>query len=175
LPLLLVAARLMHGPLPRLTRADKWAFVLISLTGLVCNTTMWYWGLQYTSPINAGILGAGAPVLVAIAGALWLGDPLAKRHYVGFALTMGAVLLTVSHGSLVILRTLSFNKGDLIILGSQWAWIAYSCWAGPPIPACRFSPSRRGRMWSPPWCCSRWRCSSGPGPPSRRRARSAGA
>jgi len=125
-PLLLVAARLMHGPLPHPTRADKWAFVLISLTGLVCNTTMWYWGLQYTSPINAGILGAGAPVLVAIAGALWPGDPLAKRHYVGFALTMGAVLLTVSHGSLEILRTLSFNKGDLIILGSQWAWIAYS-------------------------------------------------
>jgi drug/metabolite transporter (DMT)-like permease len=116
----------MYGPLPALSRADRWAFALISLTGLVCDTAMWYWGLRYTSPINAGILGAGAPVLVAIAGALWLGDPLAMRHYAGFVLTMGAVLLTVSHGPLEVLRTLSFNKGDLIILSSQWAWIAYS-------------------------------------------------
>lgn len=125
-PLLVLAARLAYGPLPAVSRADRWAFVLISLTGLVCNTTLWYAGLRYTSPINAGILGAGAPVLVAIGGALWLGDPLAKRHYVGFVLTMGAVLMTVSHGSLEILRTLSFNRGDLIILASQGAWIAYS-------------------------------------------------
>ena len=125
-PLLLLAARLRYGPLPVFSRADRWAFTLISLTGLVCNTTLWYSGLRYTSPINAGILGAGAPVLVAIAGALWLGDPLARRHYVGFVLTLGAVLLTVSHGSLDTLRTLSFNKGDLIILASQSAWIAYS-------------------------------------------------
>jgi drug/metabolite transporter (DMT)-like permease len=125
-PLLLVTARLLHGPLPVLTRADRRAFVLISLTGLVCNTTMWYTGLRLTSPINAGILGAGAPVLVAVGGALWLGDPIARRHYVGFVLTMGAVLLTVSQGSLEVLRTLSFNRGDLIILASQWAWIAYS-------------------------------------------------
>jgi drug/metabolite transporter (DMT)-like permease len=125
-PLLVVAARILYGPLPAFSRADRWAFALVSLTGLVCNTTVWYWGLRYTSPINAGILGAGAPVLVAIAGALWLRDPLARRHYAGFGLTLGAVLLTISHGSLDILRTLSFNKGDLIILGSQWAWIAYS-------------------------------------------------
>jgi drug/metabolite transporter (DMT)-like permease len=161
----------MYGPLPALSRADRWAFALISLTGLVCNTTMWYWGLRYTSPINAGILGAGAPVLVAIAGALWLGDPLAMRHYAGFVLTMGAALLTVSHGSLEVLRTLSFNKGDLIILSSP----PIACWVAPTPHGCRPSPSRRAHTWSRRSCSSHWRSSSGPGPRWRRRAWSAGA
>jgi drug/metabolite transporter (DMT)-like permease len=55
-PLLLLTARFVYGPLPAFTRADRWAFALISLTGLLCNTTMWYWGLRFTSPINAGDL-----------------------------------------------------------------------------------------------------------------------
>ena len=85
-PLLLVATRLMHGPLPRPARADKWAFVLISLTGLVCNSTMWYWGLQYTSPINAGDgghrrRGAGLQQVASHDGITRPGLPGASRFW----------------------------------------------------------------------------------------------
>ena len=125
-PVLVVFARLAHGPFPAFTRRDHWTFVVISLTGLVGNTTVWYWGLRHTSPVNAGILGASAPVIVALAGAAWLGDPLSRRNVLGIAVTIGAVLLTVSHGSLEVLRTLSFNRGDLIILASQLAWVSYT-------------------------------------------------
>ena len=125
-PLLVAIARLAHGPFPAFTRRDRWTFVVLSLTGLVANTTVWYWGLRQTSPVNAGILGASAPVIVALVGAAWLGDPLSRRHMVGIVLTVGAVLLTVSHGSLEVLRTLSFNRGDLIILASQSAWVTYT-------------------------------------------------
>ncbi|HAM57661.1 MAG TPA: hypothetical protein DCQ64_20500 [Candidatus Rokubacteria bacterium] len=68
-PVLVLIARLAHGPFPAFTRRDHWTFVVISLTGLVGNTTVWYWGLRHTSPVNAGILGASAPVIVALAGA----------------------------------------------------------------------------------------------------------
>src|SRR3972149_3451286 len=125
-PVLVLIARLAHGPFPAFTRSHHWTFVVISLTGLVGNTTVWYWGLQHTSPVNAGILGASAPVIVALAGAAWLGDPLSRRNVLGIAVTIGAVLLTVSHGSLEVLRTLSFNRGDLIILASQLAWVSYT-------------------------------------------------
>ncbi|MBI2527630.1 MAG: DMT family transporter [Candidatus Rokubacteria bacterium] len=125
-PGLVLLARLTHGPFPAFARRDRWTFVVISLTGLVGNTTIWYWGLSHTSPVNAGILGAAAPVIVALAGAVWLGDPLAPRHILGIAVTMGAVLLTMSHGSPEALLTLSFNRGDLIILVSQIAWVGYT-------------------------------------------------
>lgn len=128
-PLLLLVARLSHGPLPRLVRRDYWSFAVLSLTGLAGNTTVWYWGLKHTSPLNAGILGASAPVLVALAAAAWLREPLTRRLLIGIGLAVGAVLLTISRGSVEVLSTLSFNRGDLIILSSQIAWVVYTLYS----------------------------------------------
>jgi drug/metabolite transporter (DMT)-like permease len=125
-PALLAIVRAAYGPLPVLRRRDYVTFVTLSLVGLVGNTTAWYWGMRYTNPVNAGILGAAAPVIVALASAAWLHDPLSRRNVVGVGLTALAVLLTVSHGSLEVLRTLSVNRGDVIILGSQLLWASYT-------------------------------------------------
>jgi drug/metabolite transporter (DMT)-like permease len=125
-PLLLLLARLSPGALPPFTRADYMAFALLSLTGLVGNTTLWFWGIQYTTASTAGILGASAPVVVAVAAALWLGDPLSRRNLAGIVVTVAAVLLVLSRGSPKVLMTFSFNRGDLIILASQVIWIAYT-------------------------------------------------
>lgn len=128
-PALLAVVRAVYGPLPALRRRDYVTFVTLSLAGLVGNTTAWYWGMRYTSPVNAGILGAAAPVIVALVSAVWLHDPLSRRNIVGIALTAVAVLLTVAHGSLDVLRTLSFNRGDIIILGSQLLWTTYTLYS----------------------------------------------
>jgi drug/metabolite transporter (DMT)-like permease len=40
-----------------------------------------------------------------------------------------AVLMTLAKGSLSVLLTLSINRGDLIILASQAAWITYSLYS----------------------------------------------
>jgi drug/metabolite transporter (DMT)-like permease len=128
-PLLILAARHAQGPVPRLGRRDYRTFAVISLTGLVGNTTIWYWGLKHTSPVAAGILGASAPVIIALVGAAWLGDRLSRGNMIGIALTLVAVLLTISRGSLDALRALAFNKGDLIIISSQSAWVAYTLYS----------------------------------------------
>jgi drug/metabolite transporter (DMT)-like permease len=128
-PLLLAAARLLDGAPPPLARRDYRTFTIVSLTGLVGNTTLWYWGLTHTSPASAGILGASAPVLVALGGALWLRDPLSRANWAGMIVTMLAVILTISRGSIERLRTLSFNRGDLIILASQLIWVTYTLYS----------------------------------------------
>jgi len=87
---------------------------------------VWYWGLKYTSPVAAGILGASAPVVVALVAAAWLRDRLSPLNILGIVITLLAVVLTIARGSFEALRTLSFNKGDLIILGSQVAWVSYT-------------------------------------------------
>jgi drug/metabolite transporter (DMT)-like permease len=128
-PALLAIVRAVYGPVPALRRRDYVTFATLALAGLVGNTTLWYWGMRYTSPVNAGILGAAAPVIVALASALWLHDPLSRRNVAGIGLTALAVLLTVSHGSLDVLRALAFNRGDLIILGSQLLWTTYTLYS----------------------------------------------
>lgn len=128
-PFLFALARL-HAPLDRpLARRDYVAFGVLGLTGLVLNTTTWYWGLKWTTALNAGILGAASPIFVALGDAVFLGERLRKRTWAGIALTVAAVLLTVAKGSLAVLLEFTVNRGDLIILLSQTAWVAYSLYS----------------------------------------------
>ena len=136
-PLLLLVAWFRTPLGHRLTRRDYLAFVVLGFTGLVGNTTLWYWGLKYTTALNAGILGAASPIFVALTAALLLGDRLGPPNWLGIALTVAAVLITVARGSLETLRTLAFNSGDLVLLLSQTLWVTYSLFSrasASPLP-----------------------------------------
>jgi drug/metabolite transporter (DMT)-like permease len=128
-PLLVLASRLLEGPLPPLARRDLTAVVVLAVTGFVGNSTLWYIGMRYTNPANAGILGAAAPVVVALAAAAWLRERLSITNLIGIVLTTLAVVLTVARGSIEILLTLSANRGDLIILASQLLWVIYTLYS----------------------------------------------
>ena len=75
-PLLVLVARFTAPLAHPLARRDYVAFVVLGLTGLVGNTTLWSWGLKHTTALNAGILGAAWPIFVALTAALLLGDRL---------------------------------------------------------------------------------------------------
>ncbi|MEX2224750.1 MAG: DMT family transporter [Candidatus Rokuibacteriota bacterium] len=137
-PLLVLASRLIEGPLPPLARRDLTAVVVLAVTGFVGNSTLWYTGLRFTTPANAGILGAAAPVVVALAAAAWLRERLSTANLLGIALTMAAVMLTIAQGSLETLLTLSANRGDVIIMLSQVLWVAYTLYSRANLST--FSP-----------------------------------
>jgi len=128
-PLLLAVARASAPLAAPPGRRDYLAFVVLGLTGLVANTTVWYLGLRHTTTLNAGIISASSPIFVALAASALLGDRLSGRAWVGIGLSVAAVVLTVAKGSLATLLSLSMNRGDLIILLSQTAWIAYSLYS----------------------------------------------
>jgi drug/metabolite transporter (DMT)-like permease len=128
-PLLLLASRMLEGPLPRLARRDLTAVIVLGVTGFVGNSTLWYTGMRFTTPANAGILGAAAPVVVALAASAWLRERLSTVNLVGITLTMAAVVLTIAQGSVQVLLTLSANRGDVIILVSQLLWVAYTLYS----------------------------------------------
>jgi drug/metabolite transporter (DMT)-like permease len=106
-PLLVLVSRLLEGPLPRLARRDLIAVVVLAVSGFVGNSALWYVGLRWTSPANAGILGAASPVVVALAAAAWLRERVSPVNLAGIGLTLAAVLLTIAQGSPRTLLTLS--------------------------------------------------------------------
>ncbi|HSE95982.1 MAG TPA: EamA family transporter, partial [Methylomirabilota bacterium] len=59
--ILIWVVRLSHPTWPTVTRTDLRTFLILALTGLVTNTTVWYYGLQRTLAVNAAILGAMGP------------------------------------------------------------------------------------------------------------------
>jgi len=55
-----------------------------------------------------------------------LGDRLTARNWIGVALSVLAVVVTVAKGSAAVLLDLAINRGDLIVLASQALWVVYS-------------------------------------------------
>lgn len=128
-PLLVLASRVLEGPLPPLVRRDLTAVIVLAVSGFVGNSTLWYTGMVFTTPANAGILGAAAPVVVALAASAMLRERLSTVNLAGIVLTMAAVVLTIARGSIEVLRTLSANRGDVIILVSQMLWVTYTLYS----------------------------------------------
>jgi drug/metabolite transporter (DMT)-like permease len=137
--LLLWAVRLSHPTWPSATRADLRTFLILALTGLVTNTTVWYYGLQRTLAVNAAILGAMGPIFVAILAATWLREPLSRVNAAGIALSTLGVVLTVTRGSLRAVLDLDLHTGDFFILAGQAIWAVYSVYARQV--ARQFSPT----------------------------------
>ena len=128
-PFLFTLARTASALDRPLVRRDYVAFGVLGGTGLVLNTTTWYWGLKWTTALNAGILGAASPIFVALGAAIFLGERLRARTWAGIVLTVAAVLVTVAKGSLAVLLDFEINRGDLVILASQMAWVVYSLYS----------------------------------------------
>jgi drug/metabolite transporter (DMT)-like permease len=114
---------------PSVSPADVRVFLILALTGLVTNTTIWYYGLQRTLAINAAILGAMGPVFVALLSAAWLRERLSPLNLLGIAISSAGVVLTVTRGSLRALLDLDLHPGDFFILTGQLIWAVYSVYA----------------------------------------------
>jgi drug/metabolite transporter (DMT)-like permease len=135
---LLWYVRFTHQTWPSVSAGDLRIFVTLALTGLVTNTTIWYYGIQRTLAINAAILGAMGPVFVTLLSATWLRERLSRLALLGILVSSAGVVLTVTRGSLRALLDLDLHPGDFFILVGQAIWAVYSVYARQVSR--RFSP-----------------------------------
>jgi drug/metabolite transporter (DMT)-like permease len=126
---LLWYVRFSYQTWPSVGTGDLRIFLTLALTGLVTNTTLWYYGLQRTLAINAAILGAMGPVFVALLSATWLRERLSRLNVLGILVSSAGVVLTVTRGSLRALLDLDLHPGDFFILAGQSVWAVYSVYA----------------------------------------------
>jgi drug/metabolite transporter (DMT)-like permease len=126
---LLWYVRFTHQTWPSVSAGDLRIFVTLALTGLVTNTTIWYYGMHRTLAINAAILGAMGPVFVALLSATWLRERLSRLNLLGILVSSAGVVLTVTRGSVKALLELDLHPGDFFILVGQCIWAVYSVYA----------------------------------------------
>jgi drug/metabolite transporter (DMT)-like permease len=101
-------------------------FLLLGALGMwVCGAFV-YIGAQTTTATNIGLIYAGSPVLMILAGAALYGERLAPVQAAGAALALAGVLGIVTRGDFGVLATLSFAVGDLWILTASASWAVYS-------------------------------------------------
>lgn len=98
----------------------------MALTGLVTFNVTVYYGLHFTTAINASLVNATTPILIYILSFFFLKERLTKLQIIGSIISLFGVLLIISKGSLISLFHLSFNYGDLIMLIAVINWGTYS-------------------------------------------------
>ena len=103
-------------------------------------TLLGYWGVSYTTAINATLLNSSLPLFVVPLSWLLLGLTVSGRQLVGLALSLAGVASIVSGGSLQTFARLTLNPGDFLILGGAFLWAIYTVtlkWR-PPLRALSF-------------------------------------
>ncbi len=86
---------------------------LIAFAGFSVYNTMAYYGLQYTTAINGLLLQSVGPLFVAIWTFALFGERLTLRQAGGICVSLTGVLVIICHGSLDVLLTIKFNRGDV--------------------------------------------------------------
>ena len=112
LVLLPFAARHLVRDWPTI-RNHAGVLTLIAFVGFSVYNTMAYYGLQYTTAINGLLLQSVGPLFVAMWTFALFGERLTLRQAGGICVSLTGVLVIICHGSLEVLRTIEFNRGDV--------------------------------------------------------------
>jgi len=106
---------------------DNWK--LIALCGLFSVTLfnfLIYTAVHSTTAINAALVNSAIPVFIIIFARAFYGQRISLRQYAGIALSLAGVATIILRGDLAKIATLTFNRGDLLVLLASVAWALYS-------------------------------------------------
>lgn len=108
----------------KVDRKDIPRLIFCGLTGVGINMLLFFNGLNVTSPVNASLIMTVNPILVLIASAVVLGQPIVRRRLIGVILGgIGAAAILLWSGSEA--RVHASWQGDLMILINATSYAFY--------------------------------------------------
>jgi drug/metabolite transporter (DMT)-like permease len=94
--------------------------------GVGLYNTLVYLALEYTTAINATVVFAAMPMMIAGLGWLVFRDPFNRFQAAGMALSAVGVAILIARGDPAALLALDFNRGDLLVLVACLCWAVFS-------------------------------------------------
>ncbi len=122
----------------KIQRNDYYWLLLLGLTGIFGYNALFFEALKHTTAVNGALIIAANPMATAILSTLLTREKLTKQQVVGILVSFTGVLFVIAKGSLSVVRDLSFNFGDLLLVGAMLCWAVYSI-AGKRVMG-KFSP-----------------------------------
>ena len=101
-------------------------YALLGLLGIGLYNALQYMALQTSTPLNVTLVASSMPVWMLALGALFFGTAVTRRQLLGALLSIGGVLLVLSHGQWSALLALRLVPGDLLMLLATLSWSLYS-------------------------------------------------
>lgn len=107
-------------------RAGLGVILSAGVVGTALFNALIYLALQSTGAISAGLVMSLTPVAVPVMAFVLLRDRLTPLQGLGIAVSLGGVAAILTRGDLSALPALSFNPGDLLMVGAMLCWSFYS-------------------------------------------------
>jgi drug/metabolite transporter (DMT)-like permease len=116
------AFRGLRQKLPTLGRSDWAVLAALGLAGGGPHLTLQWLGLHYTTAASGILYLSTTPIFILLMS-LPLGERIGPRQWIGVATSFCGVFLIATQGDPA---ALSFNRGDLMALGSMVMWAGYT-------------------------------------------------
>lgn len=110
----------------RLKHKDWLYMFLLGFIGMFGYHALFFTALKYTTAMNSSMIGATNPLITSILAAVFLKEHLGVKRFGAILLAFTGIILTVSNGDMTLLKTFSFNVGDLFMLAAVFCWAVYS-------------------------------------------------
>ena len=118
--------------LPRLrnewpiVRANLQLVCICGLFGVTLFNFLIYTAMHSTTAINAALVNSAIPIFIIMFARIFYGQRVTLRQHAGIALSLLGVAAIILRGNPARVLTLSFNRGDLLVLLAAIAWGLYS-------------------------------------------------
>ena len=99
-------------------------FLALTSVGLFNSFT--YLSLVHTQVINASLFNTAIPAIIILLCFIFQIEKTNKYQIVGLVISVFGILSIITRLNLEIIRSLNFNKGDLIMIGGVISWGLYS-------------------------------------------------
>ena len=100
--------------------------LFLALTSVGLFNSFTYLALIHTQVINASLFNTAIPAIIILLCFLFKIEKTNKYQIIGLILSIIGILSIITKLDLNILRSLNFNKGDLIMVGGVISWGLYS-------------------------------------------------
>lgn len=107
-------------------KANLLRLALYGAVGFAAFNMLNYKSLHYTTALNTTLLQAFIPMLILLINWLFFRQALIAVQIIGLLLALLGVIIIISEGRWQTLATLSFNRGDLLMLLACLMYAIYS-------------------------------------------------
>lgn len=127
-----------NGELFRLEKKHIPVFIFTGIVGMIGYHLLFFTSLKYTTAINSSMINAMNPIMTTIFAGILLKSRFSKMQIFGIIMSFVGVVLTITGADVGVLTELTFNKGDIVMVGAMLCWAVYGVFSkmkGAGIPA----------------------------------------
>lgn len=104
-----------------------WRYYLTAgALGIAFFNTALYWAAHSTSALNMSLIATSTPLFTVLLGRVLFGERIRPARIAGIATAIAGILLLISRGDLNVLLSLSFSRGDLLVVLSSLSFSVYT-------------------------------------------------